>query len=160
MKTVKNRRHVFGLCSSHLTLKKEIQVSHLARLFGALMMLAALSLASCSSDDGDYDSANLYGTWQKVDDAGVVSEGYVEYTFSSNGSCDIHVYDVFAGDTTIHRGYMLKDDRQLIIFEPMFGGTPELQTWNVKKLGRSTMSWEMADHPGIIYNFTRTAHQR
>ena len=65
----------------------------------AFMMLAAFSLASCSNDDEDFDANNLVGTWQKVFDKGVVSEGNVEYTFSANGDCDIYVYDVFAGDT-------------------------------------------------------------
>ena len=125
-----------------------------------LAMLAAFSLASCGSDDEDFDANNLVGTWQKVYDKGVVSEGYVEYTFSDNGDCDIYASDVFAGDTTIHRGYMLKDNRQLIIYEPMYGGTLEFQTWNIRKLGNSTMSWEMADRPDIIYNFERPAHQR
>ena len=125
-----------------------------------LAMLAAFSLASCGSDDEDFDANNLVGTWQKIYDKGVVSEGYVEYTFSDNGDCDIYASDVFAGDTTIHRGYMLKDNRQLIIYEPMYGGTPESQTWNIRKLGNSTMSWEMADRSDIIYNFKRTAHQR
>ena len=124
------------------------------------IMLAALSLASCSSDDEDYDVNYLIGTWHKVYDEGVVSEGFVEYTFSENGDCDIFVYDVFAGDTTIHRGYMLKDNRQHVIYEPMYGGTPELQTWNIKKLDSSTMSWERADHADIIYNFKRATHQR
>ena len=55
---------------------------------------------------------------------------------------------------------MLKDNRQLIIYEPMYGGTPESQTWNIKNLGSGTMSWEMADRPDIIYNFKRAAHQR
>ena len=96
-----------------------------------------------SMPDEDFDANNLVGTWQKVYDKGVVSEGNVEYTFSANGDCDIYVYDVFAGDTIIHRGYMLKDNRQLIIYEPMYGGTPESQTWNIRKLGNSTMSWEM-----------------
>ena len=126
----------------------------------AFAMLAAFSLASCSSDNDDFDANNLVGTWQKVYDKGVVSEGYVEYTFSDNGDCDIYASDVFAGDTTIHRGYMLKDNRQLIIYEPMYGGTLESQTWNIRKLGNSTMSWEMADRPDIIYNFKRAAHQR
>ena len=126
----------------------------------ALAMFAALSLASCGSDDEDFDANNLVGTWQKVYDKGVVSEGYVEYTFSDNGDCDIYASDVFAGDTTIHRGSMLKDNRQLIIYEPMYGGTLESQTWNIRKLGNSTMSWEMADRSDIIYNFERTAHQR
>ena len=125
-----------------------------------LAMLAAFSLASCGSDDEDFDANNLVGTWQKVYDKGVVSEGYVEYTFSDNGDCDIYASDVFAGDTTIHRGYMLKDNRQLIIYEPMYGGTLESQTWNIRKLGNSTLSWEMADRSDIIYNFERTAHQR
>ena len=126
----------------------------------AFMMLAAFSLASCSSDDEDYDVNNLVGTWHRVYDEGVVSEGYEEYTFSKNGDCDIYVYDVFAGDTTFHWGYMLKDNRQLIIYEPMYGGTPELQTWNIKKLGSSTMTWERADCADIIYNFKRAAHLR
>ena len=126
----------------------------------AFAMLAAISLTSCSSDDEDFDANNLVGTWQKVYDKGVVSEGYVEYTFSDNGDCDIYASDVFAGDTTIHRGYMLKDNRQLIIYEPMYGGTLDSQTWNIRKLGNSTMSWEMADRSDIIYNFERTAHQR
>ena len=125
-----------------------------------LMTTAMLSLTSCNSDDEDYDVNNLVGTWQRVYDEGVVSEGYEEYTFSDNGNCDIHVYDVFAGDTTLHWGYMLKDNRQLIIFEPMYGGTPESQTWIIKKLGSSTMSWERADRSDIIYNFKRAASQR
>ena len=125
-----------------------------------LMILAVFSLASCSNDDEDYDANNLIGTWHRVYDEGVVSEGYEEYTFYVNGNCEIYVYDVFAGDTTIYRGYMLKDNRQLVIFEPMFGGTPESQTWIIKKLGISTMSWERADRSDIIYNFKRAAHQK
>ena len=62
------------------------------------IMLAVLSLASCSSDDDDYDVNNLVGTWLQVYEEGVVTEGYVEYTFtpgvpSTSGDCDIHVHD-------------------------------------------------------------------
>ena len=160
MKTMKIWRLASGLCPNHLTLGKVMQASLSSRLIGALAVLATFSLASCSSDDEDFDANNLAGTWQKVEDEGVVSEGYVEYTFSANGDCDIYVYDVFAGDTTIDRGYMLKDNRQLIIYKPMYGGTPKSQTWNIRKMGSGTMSWEMADHPDIIYNFKRAVHQR
>ena len=123
-----------------------------------VMTAAMLSLASCSSDDEDYNSNNLIGTWDKVEGVGVVSEGYVEYTFSNNGDCNIHVYDVFAGDTTIHRGYMLKDNRQLVIFEQMYGGAPEFEEWNIKKLSSNTMTWERTDNADIIYNFKRANH--
>ena len=131
----------------------------------AFAMLAVLSLVSCSSDDEEFQTNQLAGTWLRVYDEGVVAEGYVKYTFtpgvpSTSGDCDIYVYDVFAGDTTIHRGYVLNDNHQLVIFEPMYGGTPELETWNIKKLNSSTMSWERADRSDIIYNFKRAALQK
>ena len=107
-----------------------------------VMTAALLSLASCSSDDEDYNSNNLIGTWDKVEGVGVVSEGYVEYTFSN----------------TIHRGYMLKDNRQLVIFEQMYGGAPEFEEWNIKKLSSNTMTWERTDNADIIYNFKRANH--
>ena len=126
----------------------------------ATAMLAAPFLASCSNEDEDYDASNLVGTWLRDYDKGVVSEGYVEYTFSRDGECDIHVFDVFAGDTTIHRGYKLRDNRQLLIYEPTYGGASRHETWNIKKLDSSTMSWERTDHPDIIYNFRRAVHQK
>ena len=130
-----------------------------------VMCAAVLSLASCSSDDEEFQTNQLAGTWLRLYDEGVVAEGYVKYTFtpgvpSTSGDCDIYVYDVFAGDTTIHRGYVLNDNRQLVIYEPMYGGTPKLQTWNIKKLGSSTMSWERADRSDIIYNFKRATLQK
>ena len=47
----------------------------------AFMMLAAFSLASCSSDDDNdvYEAAELGGTWQKVYDEGVADAGMVQY---------------------------------------------------------------------------------
>ena len=47
------------------------------------MMLAAFSLASCSSDDDGndvYEVAELGGTWQKVYEEGVADADLVEYT--------------------------------------------------------------------------------
>ncbi|MBR4924890.1 MAG: hypothetical protein IKZ61_03970, partial [Prevotella sp.] len=70
----------------------------------AFVMLAAFSLASCSSNDDELQIDQLAGTWQQVYDEGVIAEGYVQYTFtpgvpSTGGDCNIYSYDVFAGDT-------------------------------------------------------------
>jgi len=87
----------------------------------AFAMLAAFSLASCSSDDDEvFQAEQLTGTWEQVYDKGVVAEGYVQYTFTPGmpatvGECTIHVYDVFAGDTTFVRDYVLTEDRHLAI---------------------------------------------
>ena len=72
----------------------------------AFAMLAAFSLASCSSDDDSnvYEAAELGGTWQKVYDEGIADAGTVQYTFhqqsANNGTVDIFTSDWAAGDTT------------------------------------------------------------
>ena len=74
----------------------------------AFVMLAAFSLASCSSDDDSnvYEAAELGGTWQKVYDEGVADAGTVQYTFrpqsANNGTVDIFTSDWAAGDTTVY----------------------------------------------------------
>ena len=48
----------------------------------AFMMLAAFSLASCSSDDDDnFDASRLEGKWRKAIRSGVVDGETVIYTF-------------------------------------------------------------------------------
>ena len=70
----------------------------------AFVMLAAFSLASCSSDDDNnvYEAAELGGTWQKMYDEGVADAGMVQYTFhpqsANNGTVDIFTSDWAAGD--------------------------------------------------------------
>uniref|UniRef100_A0AB33IQH8 Lipocalin-like domain-containing protein n=1 Tax=Prevotella sp. GTC17253 TaxID=3236793 RepID=A0AB33IQH8_9BACT len=46
-----------------------------------VVFAALLSFASCSSDDGDFDTGNLGGIWRQVVDAGVMDAGTTEYTF-------------------------------------------------------------------------------
>ena len=121
MKTMKIWRLTFGLRPSHLTLGKAMQASLPSRLIGALMMLAAFSLASCSSDDDSnvYEAAELGGTWQKVYDEGVADAGMVQYTFhpqsANNGTVDIFTSDWAAGDTTVYRIYTVTDAGHLQI---------------------------------------------
>ena len=92
----------------------------------AFMMLAAFSLASCSSDDDSnvYEAAELGGTWhggtwQKVYDEGVADAGTVQYTFrpqsANNGTVDIFTSDWAAGDTTVYRIYTVTNAGHLLI---------------------------------------------
>ena len=87
------------------------------------VMLAAFSFVSCSSDDDEeFLIDQLTGTWQQVYDEGVVAEGYVQYTFTPGtpanvGKCTIYVYDVFTGDATFVRDYVLTEDRHLAIYK-------------------------------------------
>ena len=127
----------------------------------AFTMLAAFSLASCSSDDDEeFLMDQLAGTWQQVYDEGVVSEGYVQYTFTPGtpvtvGQCTIHVYDVFAGDTTFVRDYALTEDRHLAIYIGQYGGTPpEIQEYDVRRLSTAGMTWQLVSSD-VVLNFKK-----
>ena len=124
------------------------------------VMLAALTLASCSSDDEEFQIDQLAGTWLLVFDEGVIAEGYVKYTFtpgvpSTSGNCTIHVFDVFAGDTIIQRSYAISEDnRRLFIFEARYGGHPEAQEYDIRRISAKGMTW----HPvgsDVLMNFRK-----
>lgn len=125
------------------------------------MMLAAFSLASCSSDDDELQIDQLAGTWEQVYDEGVVAEGYVQYTFTpgtptTGGECTIHVYDVFAGDTTVQRDYVLTDNgSRLTIFQGQYGGTPsEIYEYELQRLSATRMTWHLFGSD-VILNFKK-----
>ncbi len=127
----------------------------------AFAMLAAFSLASCSSDDDEvFQAGQLAGTWEKVYDEGVIAEGYVQYTFTPGipatvGKCTIHVYDVFAGDTTFVRDYALTEDRHLAIYIGQYGGTPpEIQEYDVLRLSAKDMTWHLCSSD-VVLNFKK-----
>ena len=124
------------------------------------VMLAALTFVSCSNDDEEFLIDQLAGTWLQVYDEGVVAEGYVKYTFapgvpSTSGYCTIHVYDVFAGDTTIHRNYAVRDDnRRLYIFEELYGGNPETQEYDIQRISSKGMTWHLVGSD-VVMNFRK-----
>ncbi len=154
-----------------------------AMVSGALALLVALMPTACSNDEDEYHADQLAGTWLKVYDEGVVAEGFVQYTFTpenpsgsgnlnasapetpgnelkgaivSSGNCTIRVYDVFAGDTTILRGYALTDyGRRLFIFERMYGGTPQMQKYDVRQMSDTEMSWQL-EGTDVVLNFRKT----
>ena len=124
-------------------------------------MLAAFSFASCSSDDDEeFLMDQLAGTWEQVYDKGVVAEGYVQYTFTPGtpatvGQCTIHVYDVFAGDTTFVRDYALTEDRYLAIYNGQDAGTSmEIQEYDVRRLSTTGMTWQLAGSD-VVLNFKK-----
>ena len=102
----------------------------------------------------------LSGTWEQVYDEGVVAEGYVQYTFTPGkpatvGECTIHVYDVFTGDTTFVRDYVLTEDRHLAIYNGQYGTTPsEIYEYDVQRLSAKAMTWHLTNSD-VVLNFKK-----
>ena len=91
---------------------------------------------------------------------GVVAEGYVQYTFTpgtpaTGGECTIHVYDLFAGDTTFVRDYALTEDRYLAFYNRQDGGTPsEIYEYDIQRLSAKTMTWHLTNSD-VFLNFKK-----
>ncbi len=131
-----------------------------------MFVLSVFPLVSCNNDNEVFNSNNLVGTWQRIYDEGVISEGFVHYTFIPEdavaGDCDIYCYDVFAGDTTFHLSYWFDNEkRRLTIFEPRYGeasSTDSLiwptQIWDIQKLTTDRMTSIVAGSD-VVLNFER-----
>ena len=125
----------------------------------AFVMLAAFSLASCSSDDDNdvYEATELGGTWQKVYDEGVADAGMVQYTFhpqsANNGTVDIFTSDWAAGDTTVYRIYTVTDAGHLQI-SPKPDDTSVALTvdCDIRRLTSTQMIW---NKPGTNEEISR-----
>ncbi len=125
-------------------------------------LLAAFSLASCSSDDDTdtYEAIELSGTWQKVYDEGIADAGIVQYTFlpqsANNGTVDIFTSDWAAGDTTVYRIYTVTDAGHLHI-SPIPDDTSVALTvdCDIRSLTSTQMIWNKHDTNEEISKFKK-----
>ena len=128
----------------------------------AFMMLAAFSLASCSSDDDTdvYEAAELSGMWQKVYDEGIADAGIAQYTFrpqsANNGTVDIFTSDWAAGDTTVYRIYTVTDAGHLHI-SPKPDDTSVALTvdCDIRRLTSTQMIWYNTDSNEELARFKK-----
>ena len=141
----------------------------------AFVMLAAFSLASCSSDEPRYADPEAHektvqlneqygqlmvGTWQKVYDEGMADAGTVQYTFrpqsANNGTVDIFTSDWAAGDTTVYRIYTVTNAGHLLI-SPKPDDTSEALTvdCDIRRLTSTQMIWNKPGTSEEIARFTK-----
>lgn len=101
---------------------------------------ALLMVGLCGCEKSDVDLDRLQGTWSKVYPEGVVAEGGVNWTFGSDNTFLIHIYDVSAGDYDGEYVYAVDDDsRTLTVWEGMFGGTSSKALYKIEKCSKETL---------------------
>ena len=128
----------------------------------AFMMLAAFSLASCSSDDDNdvYEAAELGGTWQKVYDEGIADAGIAQYTFhpqsANNGTVEIFTSDWASGDTTVYRIYTVTDVGHLhISLKPDDTSVALTVDCDIRRLTSTQMIWYNTDSNEELSRFKK-----
>ena len=128
----------------------------------AFIMFAAFSLASCSSDDDDYNINNLAGTWEQVYDEGIQDAGIVRYTFYPesfmSGRIELYVncWPEFKQETT-DLNYRVGETGHMNIFT---GGTYNGESKiyievDIHKLTGSEMVWYKTDSNEELARLTK-----
>ncbi len=77
-----------------------------------LIFIACLFMTSCSHGDEPIVLDNIVGCWTLQYPEGLQTEGFVEWTFNSNGELIIQTYDVFSGDYTSMYDYSISEENK------------------------------------------------
>jgi hypothetical protein len=128
----------------------------------SFMMLAAFSLASCSSDDEDYDVNNLAGTWEQVYDKGIQDAGIVRYTFfpesSTAGRIELYVnsWPDFRQETT-DLNYVMGYTGHMNIFSGKVHDetSKSVGEYDIHKLTSNEMIWYRTDSNEELARFKK-----
>lgn len=119
-------------------------------LFIATIALALFTFTSCDKDELEISKENVLGQWEEdySDYPYYAPEGGVTYTFNSNGTVDVHYYDVFAGDhdvqKTYHIGAMVTtsgDEKDVLIFNHFMSDLSG-ENFKIVKLTKNEMEWQ------------------
>lgn len=104
---------------------------------------ALFAFSSCDNDELVITEDNIIGEWVEdySDYPYFASESRMLWTFRNNNRVDIHLYDVFAGDSVYSKSYhigMLGDNViSLNVFMSDFSGAD----YEITKLTKNKMEW-------------------
>jgi hypothetical protein len=104
----------------------------------ALIILALLPLVGCSKLE--VNETNIQGEWGETyeDYPYYASEGFVSWNFKPDGTVDIHVYDVFAGDSDTTKSYTIG-----VFGDNVISLNIPNANYTITKLTKKEMEWQM-----------------
>lgn len=120
-------------------------MKHLSFAFFAILF-ALFTCVSCGNDELEITEDNIIGEWVEdySDYPYFATEGGMTWTFRSDHRVDIHVYDVFAGDTIFSKSYFVGSidgiDNVIMLNSHMsdFSG----EDYEITKLTKTKMEWQ------------------
>lgn len=118
-----------------------------ASLLIVAIVLSLFAMTSCDKDELEISKENVLGQWVEdySDYPYFAPDGYLTYTFRADGIVDIHVYDVFAGDTDVHGSYTVAVDhgegRDVLCINPHISDFSS-ESYKIVKLTKNEMDWQ------------------
>lgn len=122
----------------------------LIKSFIATIALALFAFTSCDKDELEISKENVLGQWEEdySNYPYYASEGGVTYTFNSNGTVDVHYYDVFAGDHDVQRTYSVGTiettsgmENDILLLDPHMSDYSG-EGFKIVKLTKTEMEWQ------------------
>lgn len=125
----------------------EEKIMKKTKLLFATIVLSLLAIASCDKDELDISQENVLGQWVEdySDYPYFATEGYITYNFNADGLVDIHVYDVFAGDSVMKKTYTVAEDygdgKDVLMINPHMSDYSG-EYYKIVKLTKNVMEWQ------------------
>lgn len=113
----------------------------------SLFLLAGVCLLAVSCSKMEVTQGNIIGTWAESYEGYpyYAADGFLGWTFNTNNTANIHVYDVFAGTKDYSRPFSVKNGKIILgPFESMEDeGVNNLEEqYIITKLTDTEMEWQ------------------
>ena len=113
----------------------------------SVLFLASVSLLTASCSKMEVTQGNIIGSWAEAYEGYpyYAPDGFLDWTFNTNNTANIHVYDVFAGTNDYSRSFSVEKGRIILDpFESLEGeGVSNLEEqYNITKLTATEMEWQ------------------
>lgn len=112
------------------------------------IVLSLFAMTSCDKDELEISKENVLGQWVEdySDYPYFAPDGYLTYTFNADGTVDIHVYDVFAGESDMHSTYIVAEDYgdgkdDVLCINPHISDFSS-ESYKIVKLTKNEMDWQ------------------
>lgn len=118
-------------------------MKHLSFTFLAVIF-ALFACASCDNDELEITEDNIIGEWVEdySDYPYFASESRIIWTFRPDCRANIHVYDVFAGDSLYSKSYHIGILGDNVISLNVFMSDYSGADYEITKLTKNTMEWQ------------------
>ena len=116
----------------------------------SLLFLAGVCLLAVSCSKMEVTQGNIIGTWAESYEGYpyYAPDGFLDWTFNTNNTADIHVYDVFAGTNDYSCSFSVENGKIILgPYESVEGEgiNNQEEQYNITKLTETEMEWQRVE---------------
>lgn len=113
-------------------------------MFSCAICAVAVASSGCNKDDDmTINQENIIGEWEETYEKYpyFMQDGFLKWNFKADNNVDVHVYDIFAGDSYVTRSYYI--EKNVIHLDAELSDKNSGRDYNITKLTKDEMEWQM-----------------